>query len=161
MKLTPSQFGYIYSALQAAEREETAGERRRHSRIEVEDTVAVTDAATGRAYKAIMRDICFTGISILQSVPAAVRDQLIVDLRHRKAKPYRVRCVVANVREMAEGVFCIGCAFAGAEPTTPTSAAEPSTAAAPAASPPPPAAPTAPAASPTPSGAPIAAAPAK
>ena len=157
MKLTPSQFAYIFSALQAAEREQSAGERRRHSRIEIEDTVCVTDVATGRTYKAITRDICFTGISVLQSARAAVRDQLIVELRHRKSKPYRVRCVVANVREMAEGVFCIGCAFAGAEPTTPTSAADPSTAAAPSPSPTPPV-PAGPAAPTTPSEAPVAAA---
>jgi hypothetical protein len=136
MKLTPAQFSYIYSALQAAERDQEAGERRRHARIDIQDTVSVVDVATGKPYGAITRDICFTGVSLLQSRAPAAGTQLIVALRHRKNQPYRVRCLVTNVRELAEGLFCVGCIFAGEEkPAPPAGAAAPAKAAAPAAKP--------------------------
>ena len=115
MKLTTSQFANIFSALQTAERDLATGDRRRHSRINISDAVKVIEVATGRAYRALTRDICFTGLSLLQSKPAAVRDQLTVEIRQGKPQPYRVRCLVANIREVAEGLYCIGCVFAMAE----------------------------------------------
>jgi hypothetical protein len=115
MKLTASQFGNVYSALQSAERDMATADRRRHSRINVSDGVRVVEVATGRVYKALTRDICFTGVSLLQSTRAEVRDQLTVELRQGREKPFRVRCVVTNVREVAEGLYCVGCAFAMAE----------------------------------------------
>ena len=141
MKLTPAQFSHIYSALQAAERDQEAGERRRHARIDIQDTVTVVDVASGKSYGAITRDICFTGVSLLQSSSPLPGTQLIVALRHRKNQPYRVRCAVLNVRELAEGLYCVGCIFIAPEGGT---AASPATATAK------PAAPATPAATPAP-----------
>jgi hypothetical protein len=115
MKLTTSQFANIFSALQSAERDMASSDRRRHSRINMSDGVRVVDVATGREYKALTRDICFTGVSLLQNTRAEVRDQLTVELRQGREKPFRVRCVVTNVREVAEGLYCVGCVFAMAE----------------------------------------------
>jgi hypothetical protein len=115
MKLTTSQFGNVFSALQDAERDLSTSDRRRHSRINISDCVRVVDVATGRAYRALTRDICFTGISLLQNTKAAVRDQLTVEIRQGREQPFRVRCVVTNVREVAEGLYCLGCVFAMAE----------------------------------------------
>jgi len=141
MKLTPAQFSHIYSALQAAERDQEAGERRRHARIDIQDAVNVVDVASGKTYGAITRDICFTGVSLLQSSSPLPGTQLIVALRHRKNQPYRVRCAVLNVRELAEGLYCVGCIFIAPEGGT---AASPATATAK------PAAPATPAATPAP-----------
>jgi len=153
MKLTPAQFSHIYSALQAAERDQEAGERRRHARIDIQDAVNVVDVASGKTYGAITRDICFTGVSLLQSSSPLPGTQLIVALRHRKNQPYRVRCAVLNVRELAEGLYCVGCIFIAPEGGTAaspaTATAKPAAAAAAAPAPATPAAsPAAPAAAP-------------
>jgi hypothetical protein len=161
MKLTPAQFSHIYTALQSAERDQEAGERRRHARIDIQDTVSVIDVASGKTYGAITRDICFTGVSLLQSTAPAIGTQLVVALRHRKNQPYRVRCAVTNIRELAEGLFCVGCLFMGQENAP--AAATPATATAKPAAPPAPAAqsPAAPAAAATPTTPPAASAPSK
>jgi hypothetical protein len=116
MKFTAQEFAYILSALQVVERDQVA--ERRHSRIEISGTLTVVDVASNTVYTALARDICFTGLSLLQAAPPTLGAQVVVTLPHQKNRPYRIRCTIANVRELAEQLYCVGCVFVAAEPAT-------------------------------------------
>ena len=115
MKFTAQEFAHILAALQAEERANDAADRRRHSRIDIGIVVNVVDVATKRAYTAMTRDISFTGISIVQSWMPVTNSQVVVSLPRKRHKFDAVRCQVMHVRDLAEGLFCVGCAFVAAE----------------------------------------------
>ena len=92
-----------------------AADRRRHSRIDIGIVIQVVDAATKRAYSAMTRDISFTGISIVQSAMPTLNSYVVIQLPRRRQKFDAVRCQVVHVRDLADGLFCIGCAFVSIE----------------------------------------------
>ena len=115
MKFNAQEFAHILAALQAEERATDAADRRRHSRIDIGIVIQVVDAATKRAYSAMTRDISFTGMSIVQSWMPVINSQVIVQLPRRRNKFDAVRCQVMHVRDLADGLFCVGCAFVAVE----------------------------------------------
>lgn len=115
MKFTNQEFAHILAALQAEERATDAADRRRHSRIDIGIVIQVVDAATKRSYSAMTRDISFTGISIVQSAMPTLNSYVIIQLPRRRQKFDAVRCQVMHVRDLADGLFCIGCAFVAIE----------------------------------------------
>jgi hypothetical protein len=115
MKFSNQEFAHILAALQAEERANDAADRRRHSRIDIGIVIQLVDAATKRSYSAMMRDISFTGISIVQSWMPAIGSQVIVQLPRRRNKFDAVRCQVLHVRDLADGLFCVGCAYVAVE----------------------------------------------
>jgi hypothetical protein len=118
MKFTAQEFAYILAALQAEERATDAADRRRHSRIDIGIVVRLVDCATKRAYSAMTRDISFTGISLVQSWMPAINSQVIVQLPRKRNKFDAVRCQVLHVRDLADGLFCVGCAYVATEDAT-------------------------------------------
>ena len=115
MKFTNQEFAYILAALQAEERATDAADRRRHSRIDIGIVIQVVDVATKRTYSAMTRDISFTGISIVQSAMPTLNSYVIIQLPRRRQKFDAVRCQVMHVRDLADGLFCVGCAFVAIE----------------------------------------------
>ena len=118
MKFNAQEFAHILAALQAEERANDAADRRRHSRIDIGIVVKVTDVATKRAYSAMTRDISFTGISIVGSWMPVLNSYVVIQLPRRRQKFDSVRCQVMHVRDLADGLFCIGCAFVAVEDAT-------------------------------------------
>jgi hypothetical protein len=118
MKFTNQEFAHVLAALQAEERATDAADRRRHSRIDIGIVIQLVDAATKRAYSAMTRDISFTGISIVQSWMPVLNSYVIIQLPRRRHKFDAVRCQVMHVRDLADGLFCIGCAFVAVEDAT-------------------------------------------
>src|SRR6266700_3473777 len=102
MQLAPKEFNDIYSELKAVEKARAADQRRRHSRIEIDGSVAVLDLASNQKYGARTRDISFSGISILQSRAPAAGARIVVSLPQGKREAFEVHCTVLNVRAMAE-----------------------------------------------------------
>ena len=115
MKFTNQEFAHILAALQAEERATDAADRRRHSRIDIGIVIQVVDVATQRTYSAMTRDISFTGISIVQSAMPTLNSSVIIQLPRRRQKFDAVRCQVMHVRDLADGLFCIGCLFVAIE----------------------------------------------
>jgi hypothetical protein len=118
MKFNAQEFAHILAALQAEERATDAADRRRHSRIDIGIVVKLVDVATKRAYSAMTRDISFTGISLVQSWMPAINSQVVVQLPRRRNKFDAVRCQVLHVRDLADGLFCVGCGFVASEDAT-------------------------------------------
>lgn len=118
MKFNAQEFAHVLAALQAEERATDAADRRRHSRIDVGIVVRLTDVATKREYSAMTRDISFTGISIVQSWMPAIDSQVVVSLPRKRHKFDAVRCQVLHVRDLADGLYCVGCAFVAVEDAT-------------------------------------------
>jgi len=123
MKFTNQEFAHILAALQAEERATDAADRRRHSRIDIGIVIQVVDVATKRTYSAMTRDISFTGISIVQSAMPTLNSYVIIQLPRRRQKFDAVRCQIMHVRDLADGLFCIGCLFVAIEEGTGAAAA--------------------------------------
>jgi hypothetical protein len=115
MRFTAQEFAHILAALQAEERLTDAADRRRHSRIDIQAVVRVVDVASKRDYSALTRDISFTGVSVVQSWMPTLGSQVIVWLPRKRHKQEPVRCQVMHVRDLADGLFCVGCGFVAAE----------------------------------------------
>jgi pentose-5-phosphate-3-epimerase len=111
MQLAPKEFNDIYSELKAVEKALAAQERRRHSRIEIDGSVGVTDLASNHKYGARTKDISFSGISIIQSKAPPAGSRIVVSLPQRHRASFDVHCTVLYVRAMAEHLYCVGCTF--------------------------------------------------
>jgi len=119
MKLSGNEFSQVFTALQEAEREQFAGDRRRHCRITLPIFgVSVFDLTSARRYSAVVRDVSINGISLLQSWPPSTGSQIIVTFPGKKKGQSEIRCEVVYVNEQANKLFAVGCTFVQVEAAT-------------------------------------------
>ena len=90
-------------------------DRRKATRYEMQATVTVAPVADGRvgtAFNDLTRDISVTGLGLLQSVPVAREQDLLVRLPRADGKrPWYIVCRVMHCRPVAHGLFGIGMEF--------------------------------------------------
>ena len=89
-------------------------EKRRAIRTEVQAKVLVAPVIHGRlgtAFTDLTSDISATGIGLIQSIPMAREQHLLVRLPRKKRKPLYILCWVMHCRPLAHGLFALGVEF--------------------------------------------------
>jgi hypothetical protein len=111
MQLAAQHLAEIVDAIRRLEGGGAGSDKRRLKRFPVVATVTVLSQATGRTYKALTRDISLEGMGLIQSVPIASEEHLLISLPGPRGVPLVVKGVVRHSRELADGVWGIGILF--------------------------------------------------
>ena len=115
MQLLAQDYAEIVAALQAAT--DTKGsERRTAVRMEVQAKISVcpvAGATLGKPFTCMSRDVSFKGMGLLQARPSPRGSQFVVWLPRQDGEPLALVCTVMYCRELADGLFNVGAAFAG------------------------------------------------
>ena len=89
-------------------------EKRRSVRTEVQARVVVAPVIHGRvgtAFTDLTSDISATGMGLVQSIPMAREQHLLVRLPRKSRKPLYILCWVMHCRPLAHGLFALGVEF--------------------------------------------------
>jgi hypothetical protein len=120
MQLTGQHLAEIVEAIRKVEGGGAGSDKRRFKRSNVVARINILSQASGRSYAAMTRDISLEGIGLIQSVPIASGEHLLLSLPGPKGVPLVVKGVVRHSRELADGVWGIGILFVAVDtPTAP------------------------------------------
>jgi hypothetical protein len=111
MQLAAQHLAEIVDAIRKAENGGGGSDKRRLKRYPVVATVTVLSQTSGRTYKALTRDISLEGMGLIQTVPIASEEHLLISLPGPRGVPLVVKGVVRHSRELADGVWGIGILF--------------------------------------------------
>jgi hypothetical protein len=111
MQLAAQHLAEIVDAIRKVENGGAGSDKRRLKRFAVVATVTVLSQTTGRTYKALTRDISLEGMGLIQSVPIAGDEHLLISLPGPRGVPLVAKGIVRHSRELADGVWGIGILF--------------------------------------------------
>jgi hypothetical protein len=113
MNLTAQSFAEIVACMKNGFN--TAGmEKRRASRIEVQNKVHISIFAEGkiiRSLTVLSRDLSFTGIGLMSAIPLECGDTFIIQLPRQNKPPVYLVTKVMFSRAIADSLFTIGGEF--------------------------------------------------
>jgi hypothetical protein len=112
-KLSAQQYSGMVTSLQSAA---AAGgsDKRQFSRIEVQAPVRLaimTDNKLTRCFIALSRDVSLSGIGLYQNAKLGPKENFVISLPCEKQHMVIV-CQATFCRPLADGIFCLGAAFA-------------------------------------------------
>jgi hypothetical protein len=111
LKLATTHLEQVVTALKAAARAaEEGGDRRRHARVQLVGRVNVRETP-GRQYTALLHDISYDGVRILQAHAPVPNAQLVFSVPRGKRPPLELLCTVTRVVETASGLYTVGCSY--------------------------------------------------
>ncbi len=113
LKLSAQQYAGMVASLQSAA---AAGgsDKRQFSRIEVQAPVRLaimTDNKLTRCFIALSRDVSLSGIGLYQNAKLGPKENFVISLPCEKQQMVIV-CQATFCRPLADGIFCLGAAFA-------------------------------------------------
>jgi hypothetical protein len=115
MQLKAQQLSEVVGSLRDRDRQGRSGaEKRRFSRMEVHaklEVVAVSPDITPRQFTALAQNISFGGIRFTQSVPLTPNHEVVVLLPNGRRGNLFIRCRIAHVNTLAQGIFDVGARF--------------------------------------------------
>ena len=114
MPLALQDFNAVLEELKGPGANGAGHEKRRAVRTEVQAKVLVAPVIHGRvgtAFTDLTSDISATGLGLVQSIPMARNQHLLVRLPRKNRKPLYILCWVMHCRPLAHGLFALGVEF--------------------------------------------------
>jgi hypothetical protein len=115
MQLLAQDYAEIVAALQA-EKDSKGQERRTAVRMEVQAKISISPVVGGKLgtpFTCLTRDVSFKGLGLFQAKPSPRGSQFVIRLPRHGGEPLALVCTVMYCRELADGLFNVGAAFAG------------------------------------------------
>jgi len=114
MQLSPQQLSRIVASLKSSDGSSKGSEKRRFSRFAIHAQVSlytIEQQKVGRSYTAVIRDISFGGLGLLQGSSTDKGHRFIVRLPSGPRIDLYILCTAAFCRPLADGIFGIGAEF--------------------------------------------------